>query len=115
MSETYQKILGAICHAIYLTGFGFFWIPLVFVLIANSTESSFLGKHAKQAMVAQGALMLASAIVILLCYLLVGILLLPVLAIVGIGYFFLSLYASYKALVGEEYSYPVVGKIADRI
>lgn len=115
MSETYQKILGAIAHVVYLTGFGFFWIPLVCVLIANSTESSFLEKHAKQAMVAQGSLALAGAIVGLLCYLLIGFLLIPALIIVGLIYFFLSLYASYKALVGDEYSYPVVGKIANRI
>ena len=115
MSETYQKILSALTHVIYLTGFGFFWIPLVMTFVANSTKSEFLEKHAKQAMVAQGVLGVSALIVTLLCYLLVGFLLLPVLAIVGILYFFLSLYASYQALIGNEYSYPLVGFIAKRI
>lgn len=115
MSETYQKILSAISHVIYLTGFGFFWIPLVCVFIGNSTQSEFLEKQAKQAMVAQGILGILSIITCVLCYLLVGFLLLPILGILLFCYFFLSLFAAYKALIGEDYQYPLVGKIAERI
>ena len=115
MSETYQKILGALTHVIYLTGFGFFWIPLVMTFIANSTKSELLEKHAKQAMVAQGTLLLLGVITGLLCYLLVGILFLPVLVILGFIYFFLSIYAAYRALLGNEYRYPIIGYIGEKI
>jgi hypothetical protein len=108
-----QKLLALTAHIAYLLGgLGFIIAPLVILLLKK--EDPFVYDHAKQALVAHLMLVVVSAGISLLCIIVVGVLLLPVLAILWVGLFITSLIASSKAINGELYHYPLIQKLVNK-
>ncbi|HEY3425313.1 MAG TPA: DUF4870 domain-containing protein [Negativicutes bacterium] len=108
-----QKLLALTAHIAYLLGgLGFIIAPLVILLLKK--EDPFVYDHAKQALVAHLMLVVVSAGISLLCIVVVGVLLLPVLAILWVGLFITSLIASGKAINGELYHYPLIQKLVNK-
>ncbi len=111
---TEQKLLAIAAHISYfLGGLGFIVAPLVILLLKK--DDPFIADHAKQALVAHVALLIAGAVVGFLSMVLIGLLLVPVLAVLGIGLVITSLIASLKALNGEYYRYPLIQGVVDRL
>lgn len=104
---TEQKILALLAHiAYFLGGIGLIVVPLLIFLLKK--DDAFVYHHAKQSLVAQLAMLFFTAIVSLLTFVLVGVLLLPVLAILWIALLITSLIGGWRALQGREYYYPMV-------
>lgn len=102
-----QKLLAILSHLSYLLGgLGFIIAPLVIFLLRK--EDEFVYHHAKQALVAHLAILAASVIASLLCIVLVGLLLLPVIAILWLLLLITSVIAAVKAVDGQLYEYPLV-------
>ncbi len=109
-----QKILAVLAHLAYLLGgLGFIVAPLVIFLIKK--EDPFVYEHAKQALVAHLALAVTSAITGLLCILLVGVLLLPILAFLWLLLFITSILAAIKAADGQLYEYPLIQRLISKL
>lgn len=109
-----QKLLAVICHLAYLfAGLGLIVVPLIIYLWRK--DDYFVFYHAKQALVAHLFILAASLIVSFLCMLLIGILLLPVLAILWVILIVTSIIASIKALNGEYYQYPFIQTYVDML
>jgi hypothetical protein len=109
-----QKLLAVISHLSYfLGGLGFIIAPLVIFLLKK--DDHFVYDHARQALVAHLAILAASVLVSLLCMLLIGVLLLPVLAVLWIVLVVTSIIAGIKALNGELYRYPFVQGLVDKL
>ncbi len=109
-----QKLLAIIAHLSYLLGgLGFIIAPLVIFLLKKGDD--FVYQHARQALVAHLAILVASAAVGLLCFLLIGILLVPVLAILWLVLLVTSIIAGVRALNGEYYQYPFVQGLVDKL
>ena len=109
-----QKLLALIAHLSYLLGgLGFIIAPLVIFLLKK--DDLFVYEHARQALVAHLAILVASTAVGLLCFLLVGILLVPVLAILWLALLVTSLIAGVRALNGEMYYYPLIQGLIGRL
>lgn len=108
-----QKVFAVVAHIAYLLGgLGFIVAPLLIFLLKK--DDAFVYHHAKQSLVAQLALLVFSAVVSLLSFLLVGLLLVPALAVFWLVLFIASLYACYKAINGEEYKYPMIQWLANK-
>ncbi len=108
-----QKILAIVVHlAYFLGGVGFIIAPLVIFLLKK--DDTFVQYHAKQALVAHLAVLAFSLAVSMLCLILVGVLLLPVLAIIWLGLVVTSIIAAIKALNGELYDYPLIQGLIKR-
>lgn len=102
-----QKLLGILAHISYfLGGLGFITAPLVIFLLKK--DDSFVYQHAKQALIAHLAILAISFIVGTFCMLLIGVLLLPLIAILWIMLFVTSILGALKALNGEDYQYPLI-------
>jgi uncharacterized Tic20 family protein len=102
-----QKILAILAHVSYfLAGLGFIFAPLIIFLLRK--DDVFVREHAKQALVAHLSILVLSSIVGMLCVLLVGVLLLPVVGILWIVLLVTSLLATIKACNGETYEYPFI-------
>ncbi len=102
-----QKLLALIAHLSYLFGgLGFIVGPLIIFLLKK--DDPFVYEHARQALVAHLAFLVAGMVVGLLCFLLVGFLLIPVLVILGVLLLIASLIASVRVLNGEMYQYPLI-------
>lgn len=109
-----QKFLAIIAHLSYLLGgLGFIVAPLVIFLIKK--DDSFVYDHAKQALVAHLSLLTISALVSILCFLLIGFLLLPILAVLWLVLLITSILAAIKSLDGELYRYPLIQSLVDKI
>jgi len=87
--------------------------PLVIFLLKK--DDPFVYDHAKQALVAHVMLLAASVVVGLLCVLLIGVLLLPVLLILGIIFVITSIIAAFHALDGRLYAYPFIQGVVNKI
>ncbi len=102
-----QKLLAIIAHlAYFFGGLGFIIAPLLIFLLKK--DDPFVYEHARQALVAHLALLVAGLVVGLLCMVLIGFLLIPVLAVLGLVLVVTSLIAAFKALNGEHYRYPLI-------
>ena len=102
-----QKLLAIIAHlAYFLGGLGFIIAPLLIFLLKK--EDAFVYEHARQALVAHLVLLAVSVVVGLLCVLLIGIQLIPVLVILWLVLVVTSIFAAIRALNGEHYCYPFI-------
>lgn len=102
-----QKLLAIIAHlAYFFGGLGFIIAPLIIFLLKK--DDPFVYEHARQSLVAHLALLVAGLVVGLLCTVLIGFLLIPILAILGLILVVTSLIAAFKALNGEHYQYPFI-------
>jgi uncharacterized protein len=109
-----QKLLALLAHLGYLLGgVGFIIAPLVIFLIRK--EDPFVYEHAKQALMAHLAILAASVITGVLCALLIGLLLLPVIAILWLILLITSIIAAIRVLDGQLYEYPFIQKFVRKI
>lgn len=109
-----QKLLAILAHLAYLLGgVGFIIAPLVIFLLKK--DDPFVYDHAKQSLVAHLAILMVSIITSALCILLIGILFLPILAILWIVLIVTSIIAAFKALNGELYQYPLIQQLVDKL
>ncbi|MCE5285679.1 MAG: DUF4870 domain-containing protein [Pelosinus sp.] len=108
-----QKLLAIAAHVTYfLGGVGFIIAPLIIYLLKK--DDPFVREHAKQALAAHLFLLILSTIIGVLCYILIGFLLLPILAIVGLIFFITSILAAIKAADGQLYYYPLIQSFVDK-
>ena len=109
-----QKLLAIAAHLTYfLGGLGFVFAPLVIFLIRR--DDPFVADHAKQALVAHLVMLAAGIVTGILSMLLIGLLLIPVLALLGAALLITSILAALKALNGEYYRYPLIQGLVDKI
>ncbi len=109
-----QKLLAVIAHlAYFFGGLGFIMAPLVIFLWKK--EDAFVYDHAKQALVAHLVIFAASVIVGVLCMLLIGILLLPVLGLFWLLLVVTSLIGAWQACKGEYYQYPFIQGLVEKL
>lgn len=109
-----QKVLAILAHISYfLGGVGFIIAPLIIFLLKK--DDYFVYEHAKQALVAHITLLATSCIAGLLCMLLIGVLLLPIIGILWIVLLVTSVIGAIKALNGEEYQYPFIQKFVNKL
>jgi uncharacterized protein len=88
----------------HLSGLIIAIIGPIIIWQTKGKESAYVEYHAKEALNFQITLMLASFVAALLCLVLIGFLLLPV---VGIGGLVFTIIAGIKANEGVKYRYPV--------
>ncbi|MBR2215677.1 MAG: DUF4870 domain-containing protein [Selenomonadaceae bacterium] len=106
-----QKALALAAHISYLFfGVGYILVPLAIYLIYDGKDH-FVALHAKQALVAQALLGIMGAVVAGLTLVLVGFLLWPIMALLGLVWFIASLYDCFKVINGEDYRYPLLGRV----
>jgi uncharacterized protein len=109
-----QKLLAIIAHlAYFFGGLGFIIAPLVIFLWKK--DDPFVYDHAKQALVAHLAILATTVIVSILCVILIGILLLPVIAILWIMLVITSLMAAWQAWNGGYYRYPLIQGLVEKL
>ena len=109
-----QKLLAILAHVSYfLGGLGFIIAPLVIFLLRK--DDVFVREHAKQALVAHLAILVLSSIVGMLCVLLIGVFLLPVVGILWIVLLVTSLLGAIKAFDGKTYEYPFIQNFVNRL
>ncbi|HWR45297.1 DUF4870 domain-containing protein [Sporomusa sp.] len=109
-----QKLLAILAHLAYLLGgLGFIIAPLVIFLLKK--DDPFVYEHAKQALVAHLVILAASIATGLLCTLLIGLLLLPVMAILWLLLVITSILAAIKAVDGQLYEYPLIQKLVNKL
>ncbi len=109
-----QKLLAILAHLAYLLGgLGFIIAPLVIFLLRK--EDPFVYHHAKQALVAHLAILAASVITSLLCIVLVGLLLVPVIGLLWLLLLITSIIAAVKAADGQYYEYPLIQRLVNKL
>ena len=109
-----QKILAILAHISYfLGGIGFILAPLVIFLLRK--DDYFVHEHAKQALVAHLSILALSSVVGMLCILLVGVLLIPVVSILWLVLLVTSVLGAIKALNGETYQYPFIQNLVNKL
>ena len=109
-----QKILAILAHISYfIGGLGFIIAPLIIFMLKK--DDYFVYEHAKQALVAHIAIFATSCIVGVLCTVLIGVLLLPVIGILWIVLLVTSVIGALKALNGEEYQYPFIQRFVNKL
>lgn len=102
-----QKLLAIVAHLSYLLGgVGFVLVPLIIWLLHKTDD--FVSDHAKQALVAHLVLLAASAATGILCFILVGFILLPLIAIIWLIMLVASIMAAIRAFNGQYYNYPLI-------
>ena len=102
-----QKFLVVLAHLSYFFGgIGFIVAPLIIYLLWS--EDEFVRFNAKQALVAHVILAVFALVSGILCFILVGFLLLPVLAVLAAVFFVSSIVATVKSYKGEYYRYPFI-------
>lgn len=108
-----QKVLAVIAHLAYLLGgVGFIIAPLVIFLLKR--EDPFVYAHAKQALVAHLVILALSVITGILCTLIIGLLLVPVMAILWLLLLVTSIIASIRAADGRLYEYPFIQPLVEK-
>ena len=101
-----EKFLAVVAHVSYLIfGAGFLLVPAIIYLYYEKKDD-FIAQHALEAVKVQGFFLLTGIITMLLCACAVGVFLLPIWIVAVSLYMLFSLYAGYKALIGESYRYP---------
>ncbi len=113
MVDTEQKILAIVSHIGYLVGgIPFVFLPLIIYLWKKSDP--FVAYHAKQALVAQSLVGILCIVTSALTSILIGVLLWPVLGLIGIMFFVLSFIAAWAAFNSRYFEYPFIQNIVDR-
>lgn len=108
-----EKFLAILAHLSYLLGgLGFIIAPLVIFLLKKDTV--FVYQHAKQALTAHLVILVLSFATGLLCSLLVGLLLLPLLAVIWLGLVITSIIAAVRAADGQFYEYPLIQSLVQK-
>lgn len=109
-----QKLLAVLAHLAYLLGgLGFIIAPLLIFL--TKKDDPFVYEHAKQALVAHLVILAISVATGLLCALLIGLLLLPVIAVLWLMLLVTSVIAAVKAVDGQAYQYPFIQGLVDKV
>ena len=100
-----EKAMALAAHISYLFfGVGYVLVPLAIYLYYDGKDE-FVAGHAKQALKAQVIFGILGAVVSALTFLVVGVLLWPVLLVVGFIWFCCSILACFKVINGEPYNY----------
>jgi uncharacterized Tic20 family protein len=105
-----SKLLGAICHGSIFLGLPIL-VPLIVYLLKK--DDDFVNHHARESLAMHIISLLLGAAVGLLCFLLIGLLLIIPLAILGLIYTIFAIVAILKCLSGEYYHYPITSKYAE--
>ncbi|SMD05497.1 DUF4870 domain-containing protein [Sporomusa malonica] len=109
-----QKLLAVLAHLAYLFGgLGFIIAPLLIFLAKK--DDPFVYEHAKQALVAHLVILAVSVATGLLCALLIGLLLLPIIAVLWLLLLITSIIAAVKAADGQGYKYPIIQGLVNKI
>lgn len=109
-----QKLLAVAAHLTYfLGGLGFIFAPLIIFLFKR--DDPFVADHAKQALVAHLVMLAAAVATGILSMLLIGLLLIPIVVLLGLGLLITSILATIKALNGEHYRYPLIQGLVEKI
>ena len=109
-----QKMLAILAHLAYLLGgLGFIVAPLIIFLLKK--DDPFVYEHAKQALIAHLAILVLSIITSLLCMIVVGFLLLPIIALLWLLLLITSIIAAVKAIDGQYYEYPLIQKLVQKL
>lgn len=109
-----QKLLAVLAHLAYLLGgLGFIIAPLIIFLAKK--DDPFVYEHAKQALVAHLVILAVSIATGLLCTLLIGLLLLPIIAVLWLLLLITSIIAAVKAADGQAYKYPIIQGFVNKI
>jgi uncharacterized protein len=96
-----DKLLGVLAHV------SFFFLPIILPLILLLvSQDRFVKHHARQALMSHLFLWLAGGIAGLLCIILIGFILLPIVGIFGLV---VTIIAITHTLNGEYYRYPITG------
>lgn len=107
-------MLAILAHLAYLLGgLGFIVAPLIIFLLKK--DDPFVYEHAKQALIAHLAILILSIITSLLCMIVIGVLLLPVIALLWLLLLVTSVIAAVKAINGEYYEYPLIQKLVQKL
>ena len=102
-----QKLLALIAHLSYLLGgLGFIIAPLVILMLKK--DDLFVYHHARQALVAHLSILIASLAVGLLCMLVIGLILVPVIIVLWLLLLITSVIAAIKTSEGQLYNYPFI-------
>ena len=110
-----QKLFAIAAHCSFLLGgIGFLLVPLIIFLI-NKGKDEFVEYHAKQAFAVQLAMFILSICTGVLCCVLVGFVLMPVLFILALIWTVCAILASWKAANGELYDYPCISWLINRL
>ena len=110
MIDGKQKVLAIAAHISYLFfGVGYVLVPLAIYLFYDKKDD-FVAGHAKQALIVQVILGIMGTIVAVLTALLIGVLLWPIVFILGAIWFCCSIYACFKVINEREYHYPLLGR-----
>ena len=102
-----QKAMALLAHAGYLLGFGYVLVPLV-IYLAYDNRDDFIAGHAKQALKAQAVFGVVCAVATGLTFLVIGVFLWPIIAVLGLVWFCCSVYACFKVINGQPYRYPLL-------
>ncbi len=110
MIDGKQKALAIAAHIGYLFfGVGYVLVPLALYLLYDKNDE-FIAGHAKQALIVQVITGIFGAIAAALTMLLIGVLLWPIVFLLGAAWFICSILACFKVLSGQEYHYPGLGR-----
>ncbi|MEY5005183.1 MAG: hypothetical protein RI969_271 [Verrucomicrobiota bacterium] len=101
-----EKNLGLIMHVLSLVGFSLLG-PLIVWLIKKD-ESPFINAQGRELLNFQLSFLIYTIVCIPLCFVLIGI---PLLIVVGIGAFILTIIGLVKATEGKIYRFPVTIKM----
>lgn len=109
-----QKLLALLAHLSYLLGgLGFIIAPLIIFMLKK--DDPFVYHHARQALVAHLAIAALSLAVGLLCFLLIGFVLLPVIILLWLTLLVTSIIAAVKTGEGQLYYYPFIQGLVAKI
>jgi len=103
-----DKIWVILCHLSLLLGVGFV-LPLIIFLVKKQ-EAPRTAEHAKEALNFHISVYLYGIVSVVLCTVLIGFLLLPV---IGIGAIVYAIIAAVKASNGEFYRYPLTLRLVN--
>ncbi len=112
MNQSEERQWGMLAHILtlavaYLTSFG--WLCALIIYMSYKDKSKFVAFHALQSLYFQIAVFVAWVITVILCFVLVGFFLIPV---VVLGSIIFPILAGLAANRGELYEYPLLGKMA---
>lgn len=110
-SSSAARTWGVLCHASALCGFflpavGHIIGPLLIWLLKRD-EFPEINEHGKESLNFQISLFLYAAAIIVLCFVLIGLLLLPLLGVLHLINVVLVIVASIRASEGKLYRYPL--------
>ena len=101
-----EKNLGLIMHVLSLVGFSLIG-PLI-VWLVKKDESAFINAQGRELLNFQLSFLIYAIVCIPLCFVLIGI---PLLIIVGLASFILTIIGLVKATEGKIYRFPVTIKM----